>query len=1532
MKQSFLSLFFVLYCLTSFGQSSESNRIFARGVELYNQNKYKAAISEFKRCQELDDVEMDSLDFRKEYTKEWIAHCYYKLSDIERANALGVQDFDIVPIDRTQTTESDSIISLAHIISSNGNISYAITKLKEGLELEINQLGSNNHAVANTHAMLATMYAGCNNLEQAESELALAKQIYQDQGYDNSYAYGTLLLREAYINLKKENKTNYLDLAKEALHIFAKWENAKYTELIDTYYLLALGNNTPAPNKEGENYLLKLLVQLLQISELEINGYAEQIILCCQGLIYFQHNNEALNLISKSIDSVVRYNLPNGNNQFYISLLLARSNLYKSINRLEDALSDAKQVISICENTMFFDKNQLDDVFIQLADIYNSLNEPQLQLQAAKEGYRRATLRTDDRTLTKATAKSYMAGANNLLEKKKEAFDDIQETMTLYQQLNLSETGYYAAGLSLRAEIVQNSNPLLAIEDCRKSAALYLEQVPIQYDRLTYVRLLLFQLLKKQSLDDEANHVLEEIEATTNNTSIPNNVRERILITFFNAKGNMDAVDNPDMALSYYRKAKDIAAKVEGSDIFSIDINIAMCLARSAKLNDATLIIDSLITALKPQTNKRLQYLNALGSASFVYGSKGDVANMKRFQDEAKKMCMEIYGSNSNSYAGFLTSTAYQLLQLGLAAEAYPLCKEAEKKMMNFFNEDDIEMIPLNTCMQAVELSLGNIDNAIKYGEKAKATAKKHNLQMILCEVLCNLSNCYREKCQYNEAVNLLNEAMSIAEKNDGRFNMRCASIFLQLAMVSQAMGNYSEARTYNGCYYEISKRIADKTQPQYAIALMYEANLEFEKGNIENAKELSNTALNILSNSLGENNAMTLEAKATTVQLLIQQGNISEAIIELEKIYNTQKKQNRFYDLSIMNLLATSYGMNKQFKKQINIADKILDVVKFKYGKQSQQVGNVYLHFANAYLGLGNYHKSADYSERAFNICRNTVLNNFLFMTKKERADLWNSVSTYFMVTLPTTCASVDNHTDFSRIAYNAALLSKGLLLQAETNISDIIYSSNNDNLKSEYNHFLYTKNLYNNATSSYSTDVELDELFKNKAIIDSLENEVNVLEHALMKHISSEFGDYTSNLSTTWSDVSQSLGQSDIAIEFLNATWKPDSIEYFALVLTTDAKAPTYIKLLSDTEIGEYHDFKSLTLEQMKDFSRILWQPIFSLYPNAKNIYFSPCGELYNIPIESLPAYNNESYLSDSYNFYRLSSTREISARYKHWVGNNISLYGDVKYDASMEELSTNDQKYKDNTVRSIEFENGGQDRGLITLNPLPGTAKEVESIASLVDSSQSLSMASPPFIGLEASEASVKSLSGRGDRVLHIATHGFYFPESKVTSSKYLQSIFSIEDKGGVVTYDSPEDAALLRCGLYMAGAKSSLQGKKAAGIDDGILTAREISMINLKGLDLAILSACETGIGDISGEGVFGLQRGFKKAGTHSILMSLWKVDDNATSYMMKEFYGSWLSGSTKQAALEFAKKQVRSHPEWNSPKYWSAFVLLDGINN
>jgi CHAT domain-containing protein len=176
---------------------------------------------------------------------------------------------------------------------------------------------------------------------------------------------------------------------------------------------------------------------------------------------------------------------------------------------------------------------------------------------------------------------------------------------------------------------------------------------------------------------------------------------------------------------------------------------------------------------------------------------------------------------------------------------------------------------------------------------------------------------------------------------------------------------------------------------------------------------------------------------------------------------------------------------------------------------------------------------------------------------------------------------------------------------------------------------------------------------------------------------------------------------------------------------------------------------------------------------------------------------------------------------------------------------------------------------------------------------------------------------------------------------------------------------EDKALTRSGLLFAGANNALKGKPLPeGVDDGILTAQEISRLDLRGLDLVVLSACETGLGEITGDGVFGLQRGFKKAGAQSILMSLWKVDDTATQMLMTQFYTNLTSGMSKRKSLLEAQRYVREYETevevtnltlwqqrqdqkssvenntttqlekvrpYEDPKYWAAFILLDALD-
>jgi CHAT domain-containing protein len=264
---------------------------------------------------------------------------------------------------------------------------------------------------------------------------------------------------------------------------------------------------------------------------------------------------------------------------------------------------------------------------------------------------------------------------------------------------------------------------------------------------------------------------------------------------------------------------------------------------------------------------------------------------------------------------------------------------------------------------------------------------------------------------------------------------------------------------------------------------------------------------------------------------------------------------------------------------------------------------------------------------------------------------------------------------------------------------------------------------------------------------------------------------------------------------------------------------------------------------------------------------------------------------------------------------------VYGGIIYDFSKGDWQ--DLKdYKDEIeaeFRDIpDFEDEGAQRAGITF--LKGAKVEAEEVTDILrDGSYLVSDGSDIY----ATEESFKKLSGTGVKLMHIATHGFYEPANKAKSFSDFLTTGNQNNK---------EDLSLSRSGLFLAGAASALDPIKRKdipdGVEDGILTAKEISRLDFSGLDLVVLSACQTGLGEITDEGVFGLQRGFKKAGAQTIVMSLWKVDDAATKDLMTAFYKNMTSGMSKREAFVTALKELRK--QYSDPQKWAAFIMVDAL--
>lgn len=569
-----------------------------------------------------------------------------------------------------------------------------------------------------------------------------------------------------------------------------------------------------------------------------------------------------------------------------------------------------------------------------------------------------------------------------------------------------------------------------------------------------------------------------------------------------------------------------------------------------------------------------------------------------------------------------------------------------------------------------------------------------------------------------------------------------------------------------------------------------------------------------------------------------------------------------------------------------------------------------------------------------------NRISNVFPKMTEQERGNFWKLVKEWYNMVLPNLVLSKTNK-KITQLCYDGILLSKGILLNSSTNIEKMIKASNDESLSALYSQMLYAR----------SQDQQLI---------------AQDLEHRILKQLPMH-GDFMSDMSINTDSVRSCLKDNDIAIEFISTeNLENDDTIYIALTLRRNYDSPQLTRLCTNKELAELcHN--GIWTNLNAPLYNIIWEKLEKELQGVKRIFFAVDGELQRIPIEFCSK-GSGPMIFDKYDCFRLSSTRQVVKNKSMFHDNEseVVLYGNINYDASFDELrkankdivnnmvyiieadtvevENEDWAYIDSvycdsvTVDEISIDTLYADSVIHEVIPrdridhvrgaynerfelLPATEDEIAGVEAI------LSQRNKPktiYNKNDATEESAKALNGRQVGILHFATHGFYMRPTDNDAYTFLIT----------GTQAGTERESLSRSALVLAGANNIFSEDVPADLDDGYLTAYELSTMDLTKTDLVVMSACESGLGDISSEGVFGLQRGFKKAGANSILMSLSTVNDYATMLFMKEFYKSYLSYGDKRRAIKDAQEFIRitEGGKWNQPKYWAPFVLLDGYDN
>lgn len=833
---------------------------------------------------------------------------------------------------------------------------------------------------------------------------------------------------------------------------------------------------------------------------------------------------------------------------------------------------------------------------------------------------------------------------------------------------------------------------------------------------------------------------------------------------------------------------------------------------------------------------------------------------------------------------GSISTIYYSLKQYEMATQYKEMSTSMRKK------KEGVRAVPYEQYLKDATLSYyynEDFPKALLYGKelvnvmekKYKEDGIKYGFDYI--NALCNLCEFYQRMSCYEEAVESGKQALKLVEEGVCRDVVWLKyNIYNNLAGAVLNLGQVNEAIGY-------LKMITESQEAKEVAGLRLLLNSKMFLSDI------------LLKNKIKKDTLYAINEYESILKIYQDSIKAGASLYfpeypeVLNKLYNVYKGNNDSLSIKYLEQLI-QYVKDGNGENSIAYANLVIQYISNVFIKRLQEKKEL----DSLIVLLRN---SSDVIKRHIN---NSVFN----MSKNERQLYWQRYKRVFTWLIPTICGMTDIDSANS-LAYDASLFYKGMLLSSEREFRDIVLSSQDSTLNSLYSSYLNNLSLLEKQYTHGSSSLNIDSL---KKIIKD--------DEYLMSQKVSSYNRLYKGTNYSWEEVRDHLSDGDVAIEIVSYDNLDGSNTYYeAYIINNKSKSPQCTVLFDENYLKEVIREDSLEYA----LSMFIWgnEVIYDAIKDAKTIYFSASGILNTIGIEYLPI-SGGRFINERFNIIRLSSTRELCLSNNKPSINDVYLFGGLDYDNMNQEGSYNktDTTQLSRSVVDSIVKRGG-------FESLVGSKEEIEQVKNEM---LNKSVNCHTFTGSDGTETTFLGLSGKIVDILHLSTHGMYVPVGDSITHKQFNG-FIISDKS---TDIAEEDQSLTHSFLVMSGGNKLLHdNNKQKQIDDGILTALEVSHLDFSNLDLVVLSACQTALGSIEPEGVYGLQRGFKKAGARTILMSLDKVDDEATKILMVEFYRNLMSGKTKQQSLKDAQRHLRkiNNGKYDKPEYWASFIMLDGLN-
>tara|TARA_A100000171_G_C2140371_1_gene154969 strand:- start:12981 stop:15584 length:2604 start_codon:yes stop_codon:yes gene_type:complete len=824
-------------------------------------------------------------------------------------------------------------------------------------------------------------------------------------------------------------------------------------------------------------------------------------------------------------------------------------------------------------------------------------------------------------------------------------------------------------------------------------------------------------------------------------------------------------------------------------------------------------------------------------------------------------------------------------------AAAYPMIEEFVLAVGELNGNSSESYADVLQMSGAICYHLQKNDEAIAYLERAfevRRTLGKMELARVLVGMK-SLASLYQSIGKFKETEAILKEALAIAFNVYGTKNIGYYHQVIQLASFYINTYNFDKAIVLVEETTNFIEKNFKNTDQVYLIIKVSLGLFYMKAGYYEKAYDEVQGLMPKLQKLLKSGN---VESNRNTLMMLgyidYLSGRYKESLHYFNVVLKFYKDNQELYYrefVDLIGMVASNYSALKDYPMAFGYKERYLKLASQLYGKE-------YVGFKDGLIHLGfllslqeEFEKAKSYYIQGMDYLKKDIKEKQTFMTEVEK-EKYLLVQDGFFDHFNSYMLRHKNAPDLTGHAYDNVLFVKGQLLNSSIALKRHLSNSTQPE----------TRRLYDTLGSIKKRISNWDKRDAKGRFIEPIKLEAKAQEIEKLLLTKSQFyKDFLKSLNTKFQEVKAHLKQNEIAIELIDFSYyevaNSKKRYYCALLVKPSSRYPELVFLFEEQSLKNLISKNTNNLEagvnklyvdNSQSLYNLIWKPIAAKVKEGSTIYYAPTGLLHKISFPAL--HDGTDYILNKFNLIQMISTAKLLDRqtYKATAIKEVGLVGGIDY--------------------------GTQQKAL------PGTKVEVDEIYEVfisqgvtVDNLQGK---------LAVKDAFVEMVKDKD--VLHIATHG-YFTAVKHTelNSVNFEQVTLI--RGNTAALHKVPNSNLTS-GLWFASSR-----KKEKSVNS-ILTAEEIGALNLFGTKLVVLSACETGLGKINGsQGVYGLQRAFKKAGVDKIIMSLWKVPDKATQEFMNYFYRSLY---TEVSITKAFKKTQLTFSKTHDPYYWAGFVMLD----